>query len=925
MNLLRSLNKEQWTAVAAAALALLLMAGALGGRPAGAQIPTGGAPYEYERTPARFVDLPDDKFDRYWQGRSLVKPESTQRLPLPYLKAPEPREEDPAAPLFRPGPSAEAYNKGAFKAKYLTLAPAGGPPVIPEGQLPAALELQSLAKMEEPEAKMRVDRRLERERQTAFLELKTGTKYEGELLSVPGTSPVVFKDKSGARITVKLDEIKTLLESITWEEQIRRLSQAIPPGPKAAEQRLALAQKALGLGMIPEAREEARKALEIRKDYFEAGVFLVQLFMELSDFEGALGVVDQALQAGGGSADLHYGAGRILQAMGVPEGALAAYDRALEASPRHGRAKAALARTWLELGKAQEAEAAASDFIGKLLTAPETPAAAKAEAFLVRGLARLRTGDAAKALADVGEALVLDPPPAEAIVVKGAILALEGSWQAAAQEFVKAIRADQYQIDAWTNLAALCLLGGRTADAETLSLAAQQRDPASAEAVALQGLAQLMAGKKDAAATLERALALDSRNLTALMSLGQLFLVQGADDAALARFAEALRSDPLYLPAYAGAAAASLRSARGLAARADSGGEGGAEFARKAADRRVKAETLIRAIKDFDPNRAGAWTALGCAYAGMGRADEARQALRMAASLLQQAQKPLDPLIYYALGYVEYSAGAGDEEARSEAALHEFRQGEKLKDGTKDPFSLRLAAECSAAADAMEEWKVTALRVNETFEREASKSLGGQWIESDEKYGVEMGIEQAPGRGGRARFSGKQAIAAWGVTMFGRNISSAGFHALEATLYPESDGAEYGLCLFTSAQGDTRMGFVVGLDATGRLRFHPSASDPRDLDRKDMALGWQEIRAALPDPKEIRIRLTRGEKNKAQNLTVSLWDPRKGEWLAVQKDIPAPLPTNRGDWRIAVFARGPLNHEVKLGVDNIRVYERGTP
>jgi hypothetical protein len=133
------------------------------------------------------------------------------------------------------------------------------------------------------------------------------------------------------------------------------------------------------------------------------------------------------------------------------------------------------------------------------------------------------------------------------------------------------------------------------------------------------------------------------------------------------------------------------------------------------------------------------------------------------------------------------------------------------------------------------------------------------------------------------------------------------------------------VALFTSVAGDTRMGFVVGVDSAGRLRFHPSASDPRDFDKKDMALGWQEIRAAIPDPKELRIRLTKGEKGRAATLTVSLWDAKKGEWLAVQKDIPVQMPVNRGGWRISVFTRAPLNQEVKLGVDNIRVFERGAP
>ena len=49
MNLLKSLNKEQWAAVGAAGLSLLLVAGAMaGGSAPGTEIPSGGTPYDYE-------------------------------------------------------------------------------------------------------------------------------------------------------------------------------------------------------------------------------------------------------------------------------------------------------------------------------------------------------------------------------------------------------------------------------------------------------------------------------------------------------------------------------------------------------------------------------------------------------------------------------------------------------------------------------------------------------------------------------------------------------------------------------------------------------------------------------------------------------------------------------------------------------------
>lgn len=159
MNLLRALNKEQWTAVGAAALALLLLAGGFAGgvSPEG-EIPSGGAPYDYERPSLTGLELPDEAFERYWQGRNPMPEQAVSRLALPYLKAPEPREAELAAPPFRPGPATDAYNRLSTKAKYPALE--AGAPVAAEP--PAAAEVQALLKLEEPEAKSQADRRHER-------------------------------------------------------------------------------------------------------------------------------------------------------------------------------------------------------------------------------------------------------------------------------------------------------------------------------------------------------------------------------------------------------------------------------------------------------------------------------------------------------------------------------------------------------------------------------------------------------------------------------------------------------------------------------------------------------------------------------------------------------------------------------------------
>lgn len=922
MNALKALNKEQWAAVAAALFGgLTLLAGLSGGLSASVEPPPPAMEIRYEKLPPRYVELPDEKFERYWR-KSWHQGAPASRLPAPYLRAPEPREEDLSAPPFRPGPSSEAYGKAAVKVKYPALTP--GAPIVPDGQLPSSAELQALIKLPEPEAASRPDRRHERERPLSIVKLHNGQTVEGEV-SVNSASLVRIKDAKGNVRTIPRAEIREFLSNETFEEIHRRESASTPSGPKGAEARVKLARKLMDWGMLKEAREELALAIEAKPDLLEAALLVAQLRAEISDFEGALAALDAAEDTG--SAEVAYERGRVLRLLGVLEGAVAAFERAVESSPRHAAARVALARAHFEAGRPALAESVAHDFLLKMSGAPDVPAKLKAEAHALRGSAALRAGAVEKARGDAAEALRLDAQSAEAANLLGATLALDGQWAAAAAEFAKAIRADAYFTDAWTNLAALSLLAGKWADAEAIYAAAAQRDPASAEAAAGLGAAQLMAGKKDALASLERALAIDGRHVPALLALGQLHLSQGADDAALGRFREALAADPFNLPAYAGAAAAYLRTARVLAAQADAIKNDEARSAplfKRAADRRVSAETLLRSLKDFDPNRPGAWTALGCAYAGMGRPDDARQSLRMAASLLQQGGRPVDPLIYYGLGYLEYYFGQGEnEEARMDAALHEFQQGAKAREALKDAFSQRVGVECESIVAAIEEWKVTSLRFEEHFEREPGKSLGSHWIEVDEKYGVEATLDRPAPGAGRVKFAGRQSIADYGVTTIAREIPGAQFLSFEATLYPKkTEKAEYGMSLYYNEQGGSRIGFHVGVDHQGKPRFHPAASDPRDMDRKDMALGWTEIKTALPNPAELRVRITKTEKNRQSFLTISFWDAGKGQWVAAHRDVPFNAAAAKDGWRAGLFVRAPRDQDVELYADNLRVYER---
>jgi tetratricopeptide (TPR) repeat protein len=903
MDFFRGLNKEQWTALLAVAFScLLLLFGFGGGLAPGAEIPKGGAEEPYIPLKARYVELPDEKFERYWSGKPIFNVESAQKLPIPLLKAPEPREEEMPVPPFRPGPAWEIYNKLPGTAKYPMLTP--GAPIVAEANLPTAAEVAELCKIEEPVVQPRPDLRDKKEREFAVVKMKNGGPIEAQKVEIVGEW-VVGKRKDGRLLRIPVADVfmPDILQNRTNEEQYRFDSEKLEKyGPKEPDERVKLALRCIEQGMMPEAKAELKKAIEVRKDHLEAILQLGQLAVDASDFETAIATYRSGIDAGGPAGDLWYEIGRCLRAVSFYEGALAAFEKAVESQPRLHRARIALARSHLETGNAALAIESATDFFTKLGTSPDTLPAHRGEAAAVRGMAYVRAGQLDKAHADFAEAIKIDPANAEALNGNGAAFALEGQYPQAGPEFAKAIRANQYLTDAWTNLAALFLMGGKWAEAEQLSQAAAQRDPASVEALLGLGLAQLLGGKKDAPATLARAEQVDPRNLQALMVSGLLLLRQGQDEEALGKFVSALRQEYFFLPAYSGAAAAYLRTARKLTMDRDDA------KAKKAAELRINAATLLKEIIMFDKTRPGAWVALGCAYAVMQQPEEARDALRNA--------KESDPLIFYARGYIEYYYAPGAVGVRLDLAHGEFEQGAKVETTATDALSQRIVADCKTAMDQIDQWKRTSLQLLEEFAGPDAKHIGGGWLE-EEANGLAITRENSKEKGGRAKIAGKQALRDWALTSLLHDIPGDEFFSIEMTFFPEKiDKTEFGLAIFHTHQGALLSGFCIGVDFTGKVRFSASAMN-RDLDARDTTVGWTEIKTPLPNPKEITIRVTASEKNRAKFYAIWYWNAQKGDWILAQKETPVNPP--RGTWKVGAWAHAWRDQDVLLYVKNIKV------
>src|SRR5262249_35401655 len=202
--------------------------------------------------------------------------------------------------------------------------------------------------------------------------------------------------------------------------------------------------------------------------------------------------------------------------------------------------------------------------------------------------------------------------------------------------------------------------------------------------------------------------------------------------------------------------------------------------------------------------------------------------------------------VFYTLGYLEYYYGqvpSADE--RLQLARAQFEQAVKLEATSPDPFSQRVIAECKSAIDQIDLWSRTDLRLLEEFNGPDAKHIGSSGLER-ESQGIQ--ISRA---GGRARFAGKQAVRDFALTSLMRDIPGGDFYSIEMTFFPEKiDRGEYGLSIFYTHQGSLHSGFSVGVDSAGKARYHLNSSDS-DLAIHDTAIGWTDIKAALPNPNEI--------------------------------------------------------------------------
>ena len=159
------------------------------------------------------------------------------------------------------------------------------------------------------------------------------------------------------------------------------------------------------------------------------------------------------------------------------------------------------------------------------------------------------------------------------------------------------------------------------------------------------------------------------------------------------------------------------------------------------------------------------------------------------------------------------------------------------------------------------------------------------------------------------------------MTSLGRDIQGAAFYSIEITFVAQkNEKTEFGLSLFHTKQQDHWNGFSIGFDSAGKARYAMNSSDHL-MNGNDMNAGWTEIKVAPPNPKEITLRISVSEKNRARFFNLWFWNAKKGEWLRAGPEIGFNANAV-GPWRVAAWTRAWRDQDVLLFVDNIRILDQ---
>ncbi|MBI3267432.1 MAG: protein kinase [Planctomycetes bacterium] len=257
------------------------------------------------------------------------------------------------------------------------------------------------------------------------------------------------------------------------------------------------------------------------------------------DLDGALAAYDKALELRPRSLPARHHRGNVLRARGLLDAAIAEYDAVLRVNP--GVVESIFSRGQAFLEKGELARAAAD---ADLIVARHP---GHALAYVLRGGIRLAAWELDRAIEEYTRALDADPRQVFALLGRGKARRQRRAWAAAFEDAERAVALAPRFADALAERASSLQLLGRTAEALAEAERAVQADPQCSTAHFARGAA-LQLGRADFAGALaefSKALELCPRNFEARFQRGIVEQALGQPAAAVSDLEQVVARQPL--------------------------------------------------------------------------------------------------------------------------------------------------------------------------------------------------------------------------------------------------------------------------------------------------------------------------------------------------------------------------------------------
>ena len=357
-------------------------------------------------------------------------------------------------------------------------------------------------------------------------------------LFTAGLSIAAAGCKSDPQATARehLDKGNQLAAQQKFPEAIIEFRRAVQADPRLGPARLQLAIGYATTGDGVNALREYARAAELMPDDDSAQVKAGNFMLLAGQFQDAQGIADRMLKRNAKNVDAQILIANALAGLKDMNGAVSAFEKAVEMDPNRSSTYTELGSVQLEKGDREKAEAA---FRKAIEIDPKS-----ADAHLALANYLWLTGQVDKSAAEMKQAVALDPSHLGGNRAM-AMYYLVSKQEAAAEDHLKVVARRSPGPDGTYFLAEYYLRLGRIDDARaTLTPLLKQDDTFVGASVRLARVEVVAKKNAEAHRLIEAVLARQPKNADALITRGKLFLAEGNTINALSALQTAAEANP---------------------------------------------------------------------------------------------------------------------------------------------------------------------------------------------------------------------------------------------------------------------------------------------------------------------------------------------------------------------------------------------